>query len=777
MNRRLLLVALVMTAVPLFAQRPAAPTCAKTLGVTWADIKQCMAELTARYPEQFNAATFGYIPAGAATPIVGFAGTALGDDARYAAGTEPILWQGSITKPFTHITTLLALERAGRSVDETVANFSPRAYQSFIVADPYAASRTRKMPLTIRQVLTMTAGFDEMNYNSLEYHRLRDVNNEPSFWAYYYPSPASCYTNATGRSDPGEWYDFEPGLFNECIWAPSVIGDPNSPKTWQPARQVPLWNVAQFTMSYPVSIDPIAPNLYPLKYSNSASIIGAFVTESLTGQTHNTYTKANFLTPLGMTDTFYNPQNFPAPLDKLNEGVTQAQRDRIAHMLNKANGVRDTNLAHLGLAPCDGSYWCDVRSWAFTWPEGGLYATPRNLMAFMRAIRDRTLPNTSASMYNLMLNDQLAESQAGGQSRTAAFAYARNGMDGFIEERTEHTVYHNGYPGTALTYDPNRQLISYFGVQRVMRQHPYFQPAGETFAEARQFDSMLTSMLENPKADNVNFYLDAARAAKRNQRVLRYESRVPPSTTWADAFDACVNQGDTGTCEYHVQTDYNTCASGTSASWFDLGPSQRTMTVSGASCNWWPGTGSYTENGDGRLQNGPFRLRLGNGVTGSITSNLYPNAYSIALWVRPRTTANASILSRAGAAAYNYKTTYQVGIQNGRIVHATRDINNVRTVINGPVVAAGQWYHVVARATKNGTMSLYVNGVFAGSAPVGDFVTIGGVTYNLGSAADGLGAFDGDVALAAVYNVEMTATEVQRTCNGTKYRFPGASCQ
>jgi CubicO group peptidase (beta-lactamase class C family) len=778
MIRRLAVASVLLAvALPLLAQ-PAAPTCAKTLGITWADIKQCMSELTVRYPDQFSDAVFGYLPAGSATPVVGFAGSAFGNETDY--NTDPakdkILWQGSISKVFTHSMTLLAMERAGRSLDERFGDFNLAAHANFIDGDAYGLSKQRKVPLTVRQILTMTAGFKEMTYNELENHHLR--GSDPSFWSAF-PSAAACFQQATGRTDPNTWFLLEPGIYNECMWVPSLISDQNSAKTWKPARTVPLWNVAQYTMRYPVTFDPVDPNVYPFKYSNTASIFGAFITESLTGQTFNTYAKTNFLQPLGMTDTFYNPTTLgPPPLDKENEGVTTDQQNRIAHMLNKANGVRDTNVPPVGLAPCNGSYWCDRRDWNFTWPEGGLYASPRNIFRFLRALRDRTLPNFSPAMYDLALHDQLAENQTWAGSRTAVFAYMRNGQAGFVEGETEGTVLHGGYPGTYAVYDPNRQLAWYFGVQRVMRHHPYFQAGGETFAEARQFSVMLTSMLENQKSDNINFFFDAARAAKRNQSVLRYQSRVPPNTNWSDAYTACANQGDNGNCEYNIQVDYNSCGTTTENSWYDLGPYQRTMTVSGGACAWWPGTGSYTENGPGHQQNGPFRLSLLGNVTANVKSNLYPNSYSVALWVRANSTANASIISRAGAAAYNYKTTYQIGIENGHFVHSSRDSAGAKHTVVGPAVNAGQWYYVVGRATKNGVMSLFVNDVkVGGDVPIGDFVSIAGYDYNLGSAADGLGTFGGDVAVAAVYTQELSPAEIQRNCNGMKYRFPGASCQ
>lgn len=797
MKRFVLLLSFLLLSVPLFGEDPDIPKCRKTLGVTWQDVQDCIAALTREYPDQFEGAAFGYIPPGSNNPTIATVGAGFAPVLQNGAYKPRILWQGSVTKSFTHLGALMALEATGIPIDTYLANVGvARSY--FIDGDPYAISRGFKETITLRQVLSMSAGFGENSFDGLNAHAWRGPT-EPAF----YDQPglggvaaaASCFQQATGTADHNFWLTGEPGLYNECVFGPSVIGDPSSPYVWKPGRNEPIFRAAMYLMRYPLNRGPIAdnpsgPDRYQHVYSNLSSIIASWLTEGRTGQTFNNHAKANIFTPLGMTDTFYNPTTFPAlPLSKLNEGVTNDQKARIAHMINKANGVRDTNNTPRGLVPCNGSYWCDVRDWPFLWPEGGLYSTPQDLMTFMRHIRDRTLP-VSPSIYDLVTTDQLQPDQAGNQSRTAIFAYARNGLGGFVDQQNEGTTLHGGYPGGYLVYDKVRNLIWYFGTQRVMRHHSqqpgkgFFQPHVETFAEARLFSTLLTSMLENVKPENLNFFFDASRAHKRNQYVLRYASRPidaagNPVGGYQDAYKGCKNESDD--CDYLKQFDYASCNPDDGINdnqWFDLSANQRTMTVfPGSMACHWVGTGSLTDNRPDNQQTGPFRLALTNGTTARVASNVYSNSYSIALWVRPHSTANASIFSRTGSSTTGGKTTYQVGIQNGRFIHSSWDASGAKKTVVGDPVSPNTWYYLVARATKFGTMSLFINGRQAGgNVPIGDFVSLASSEYKIGAPADGLGAFTGDLGAAGVYTQELNTTDILRNCNGLKYRYPGMTC-
>lgn len=769
--RRFLLPLVLSASLPALAQT-GEESCRKNLGVTWADVQNCMSYLAVAYPDQFKGAVFGYLPAGQAQPLLGAAGEC---KPGVPCANDTIVWTGSVTKPFTHASALIAMERSDLSMDTRLVDL-PNVRPSWIDGDPYAAPGGPKEAITLGQILSMSAGLGERTVAEL---------GATGFFSLIAPSSASCFQQATGQSDPRLQFTGEPGLFNECMWVPSDPGNGASPKIWKPGRNVPLFQAGFYTMRYPQLYPAIGPNRYPLKYSNVSTIIAGWLTEARTGQTLNTFADANIFTPLGMTDTFYNPHTFTTPpLDKLNEGITAAQIARIAHMANKANGVRDMNVPPIGVVPCNGSYWCDVRNWEFLWPEGGLYSTPRDLLVFLRAIRDNTLPAFTPFVRGQLFADQLDLAQAEHQSRTAAFALARNGMAGYVEGQTEGTLLHGGFPGAYMVYDPTRRIAWAFATQRVMRQKGeppptggeatwHFQPNGEVFAEARLFSSLVNALAENQKGEQVNFYFDAARAGKRpNEYLLRYQTRLSANDQWTDGNTACRNVG--GACEHQKKVDYYTCAANSAArAWYDLGPNQRPLTVTSTACPW-KGTGSRTEMAGTEEFGGPFRLTLDGNSSARIVSNTYSGQYTISLWVRPHATANASIISRSGE-----RVTYQVGIQNGQWLHSSWDTSGVKRTVVGGTVSLNQWHHVVAKATRWGTMSLYVNGVqVGGTSPIGDFLPLASHEYRVGLPANNLGSspFRGDLGVIAVYAQEHTPADIQRNCNGLKYRFPGATC-
>lgn len=766
--KRSLMALVLFLSFPALAQTEA--DCRKNLGVTWTDVQNCMSYLANAYPDQFKGAVFGYLPAGQTQPLLGATGEC---KPGVACTNDSIVWTGSVSKTFTHASALIAMERSGLGLDTRLVDL-PNVRASWIDGDPDPNSRARKESITLRQILSMTAGLGERTVAEL---------NATGFFTLIPDSSTSCFQQATGQSDSRAQFTGEPGLFNECMWVPSDPGNGASPKIWKAGRNTPLFHAGFYVMRYPQLLPPIGANRYPLRYSNVSSIIAGWLTEARTGQTLNTFADANIFTPLGMTDTFYNAHTFTGPpLDKLNEGITPAQIARMAHMYNKSNGVRDTNTPPTGVVPCNGSYWCDVRDWPFLWPEGGVHSTSRDLLAFLRAIRDNTLPAFTPFVRTQLLTDQTGLDQSGHGSRTSAFAFARNGMSGFVEGQAEGSILHGGFPGAYMVYDPTRRFAWTFVTQRVMRQKGdpmngtvthHFQPWGEVFAEARLFYSLLNTHVENQKADHVNFFFDAARAGKRpNDYLLRYQTRRTPADAWSNGYAACRDVG--GECYHQKKVDYYTCdVNGSERTWYDLGPNNRSLTVTSTACPW-NGTGSRSEIAGTAEYGGPFRLTLDGSSSARIVSNTYSGQYTISLWVRPHSTANASIISRSGE-----KVTYQVGIQNGQWLHSSWDTSGVKRTVTGGSVAANQWYHVVAKATRWGSMSLYVNGVqVGGTSPIGDFLPLASYEYVVGLPANGVGSspFRGDLGVIGVYSQEHTPADIQRNCNGLKHRFPGATC-
>jgi hypothetical protein len=473
-----------------------------------------------------------------------------------------------------------------------------------------------------------------------------------------------------------------------------------------------------------------------------------------------------------MTNTF--SISTPA-IPAMDEGVTAAQRARIAHMVNVANGHRGTNTPPEGVRPCDGKFWCDDRDWPLFWAAGGTYSTARELLNFMTKLGDNQIPAFSATTRSRIMNDQLAGNQANGRSRSAAFPVTRNGV---ASRFSEGGVDHLGFPGTMLAYEPSRDLASFFGTQRLMQERNAGQVAFEQFAEGKMFTKLLNTLVENVRPDNLDFHFDASRAIRSGLFPMRYGSKLPGATTYTDAYLACKNS-PAEQCQYIAQPEYNSCGAATEDTWEDLSNNQRVMTIQTAACAW-PGNGSRSTNAANQ-QLGPFRLRMAAaGDQATFYSPAAPTAFTMSAWVQPRTTANNQILTRMVTGPMDFAPTWQIAIENGRFIARLWDTIGTRTVIGDPVVA-NAWYHVVAKATQNGSLSLYINGHPSGvSVPVGAFLPLNasGPLYFVGTdTVTPVTAPGFDVALLNAYNQEHSAADIVRNCNGLKYRFPGATCQ
>ena len=756
-SRSLLLLLAFCLAVPLNAQ--SISSCNKTLGVAWQDIVDCMDALTSTdpYDDQLRGAVFGYVPPGQTTAVVAAAGN---------LETSSILSMGSMAKPFTHTAALLAMWNMGWRMDKRFVDI-PDVRPYLINTDTDPASRAAKETLTLKQLLSMSAGFQEWPRK-----KLNDTGFYNQFVAPVGEQADACFARTFGTTDQRYQWVGRPGLDDDCVFVPTNPGDNNSPRVWKNVRRVPIAQAAPFVMGYPIPAPALPGGRQPHVYTALGSVFAAWIAEVGTAQKFNNHLRNEIFIPLGMSDTFYDPLNEAGP----------SQRDRIAHVENMANGLRDTQSGPPGITPCNGSYWCDQRDWLYLWPEAGLYSTAGNMLTFMQRLRDDAIPalqrvilaadpSQNRTIRQLLLEDQLDGDQSGNSSRTAGFAYARGG-----EGVSEGSVYHGGVWGTRMTLDRRRGLVSFFGTQRLMRRavpsYPgaapaptYSQEGAESLAEARLFETMLNAMVENVKPENLNFFFDAARALKRNQRTLRYASRVP-GQPFQDAHLGCRNSSTA--CEYQIQVDYNTCWSPNPDTWYDLSPNQRVMNLSGTCA--WGGSGSVSENA-AFTQYGPYRLRTGPAGqfnVGQVSSNLYPNQYTIALWVRPSSANAASIFARSGS-----RITHQVGIQNGRFIHSSWDTSGIKRTIVGDPVVANRWYYVVATAVRNGPMTLWINGLrVPGNVTIGDFVSLGSPQYLIGDTADGLPRFQGDLAVIALYTQAHGQADILRNCNGLKYRFP-----
>lgn len=221
-------------------------------------------------------------------------------------------------------------------------------------------------------------------------------------------SPATTRVPCAGSSE----YIGSPGLTNECIY------DYDTDK-WEMARTMPLAKVARHVMH-----QPLLPHAVPgqkFQYSNFDYILLGYIIERATGgASFNQYLRTQVFDPLGMGDSFFvaQPPNNPPYNTMLDEGVIEAQRKRIADIvlitddLELPSEIAPPLVADVGR---DNNFDERRRKWVLAWPEGGMYSTAKNLLAFLGMLRrngrtDAGQTFLSADSVNLLLTNQLPAS-------------------------------------------------------------------------------------------------------------------------------------------------------------------------------------------------------------------------------------------------------------------------------------------------------------------------------------------------------------------------------
>jgi CubicO group peptidase (beta-lactamase class C family) len=303
----------------------------------------------------------------------------------------------SIAKPFVAVAIMKLVEQ-GRipSVESRVADLS--GFGTFPYPD-----------VTIKQLLTHTAGV----------------------WYWREPSP-------------GVRTGIAPHLTNKLDNEPGIT-----------VRDKPL----EFVASHYAN-----PVLYPLgstapQYSNIGYTMLGWIVERVSGQPYAQFIKSEILDPLGMSDSFFFPDEMSA-----------SQRARIA--------VLDRRLPD----PLEYAHYDEVRpGWVYPSPEGGLYSTAHDLQQFLRLFRHRgQLPGharllTEASIARLM-DDQTASLDYSETEGVACPGQLGHSLGFFVVRApgcvdwpglSGGTIQHDGRFSTDLWYDPRRDQIGVFLYQIV----------------------------------------------------------------------------------------------------------------------------------------------------------------------------------------------------------------------------------------------------------------------------------------------------------------------
>jgi CubicO group peptidase (beta-lactamase class C family) len=197
-------------------------------------------------------------------------------------------------------------------------------------------------------------------------------------------------------------------------------------------------------------------------YSTYAFTVAARAVEMLTGESINRYLRWKVFEPLGMVDSFFVAERSgDDEVDRrMTEEVSEEQRARIADVTLI---TQDGKLPE-EIAPGRKGSWDKLRrGWKYIFPEGGMYSTADDLLAYLTMLRDggmsRGRPVLSEEIVRLLVEDQ-------GFGHTMGFGYAEkknrygNGVG---------TLSHLGRFMTYIWYDPGQDnpVIGVFLSQRL----------------------------------------------------------------------------------------------------------------------------------------------------------------------------------------------------------------------------------------------------------------------------------------------------------------------
>jgi CubicO group peptidase (beta-lactamase class C family) len=308
-------------------------------------------------------------------------------------GTDTICNIGSMTKTFTATAVLLALEQNGMlNVDLRVCELPGM--------EIWAGDR-RKRCIRVRDLLQHTSGMPVVvKYTDAP----AAACNEPS------GPPPACASCAAGVGPTAAWLG-SPGYTNECVLSGGRC---------RPSRSVMLDDVSAYLMrTYPVLHEPGTQ----YSYSSVNHVVAGRIVEQLTGRSLNRYLGTELFRPLGMRDSFFVPlpTRDPSVDAYIDDGVDDQQRDRIADVsLITRDGAWPEEVA-----PGPDGAWDRLRhQWRYVYPDGGMFATAADLLAYLRMLRDGGMHEgrrvVSRDVMRLLVEDHgFSHTMALGLRRTA----------------------------------------------------------------------------------------------------------------------------------------------------------------------------------------------------------------------------------------------------------------------------------------------------------------------------------------------------------------------
>jgi hypothetical protein len=148
-----------------------------------------------------------------------------------------------------------------------------------------------------------------------------------------------------------------------------------------------------------------------------------------------------------------------------------------------------------------------------------------------------------------------------------------------------------------------------------------------------------------------------------------------------------------------------------------------------------------------------------------------PTAYTIAAWIKPARTSPASIVVRTDNAGPTTNWSHQLRIDSSGVIEHYAWDGSERRVLGTTAIKAGTWYSVVAVATNDGNMRLYVNGQREGTATTVGTLWAGGDRFIIGSnSGHGMGWFEGVIDDIRIYDRALTQEEITIAMRGDTTR-------
>ena len=150
----------------------------------------------------------------------------------------------------------------------------------------------------------------------------------------------------------------------------------------------------------------------------------------------------------------------------------------------------------------------------------------------------------------------------------------------------------------------------------------------------------------------------------------------------------------------------------------------------------------------------------------------HPTAYTIAAWVKPARTSAASIVLRTSGQGPTIHVSHQLTINSsGVFEHFTHFDSPASShyLAGTTAIEADSWYFVVAVATNNGDMRLYVNGREEGTAitDIDGTLWAGGDRFLVGSnSSHGMGWFEGIIDDLHIYDYALSQEEIEQVMRG-----------